>query len=184
MAGHLKGRPIKMPKQTSTRPTSDRVREAMFSTLSTLLDLEGTAVLDLYAGSGALGFEALSRGAEYLCAVERARVQLESIRASAADFGVDVDLLSADVLSSFSRLPQRAFDVVFADPPYADRSFDSIVDGLLTHCLVKEGSLFVFECDVLPEVNPRFENQVSLIKDKKYGSTLVQYYRFCPKNAG
>jgi 16S rRNA (guanine966-N2)-methyltransferase len=171
-----------MPNETTTRPTSDRVREAMFSTLSNSVDFAGASVLDLYAGSGALGFEAVSRGATNLCAVERAKAQLAAIKDSAREFGLAIDLVASDVLKSFARIPSRTYDIVFADPPYADRSFNSIVAGLLEYKLVGKGSVFVFECDVAPEVDAVYAREFELIKEKKYGSTLLQYYSFYPDN--
>ena len=118
ISGQWRGRPLVAPKGQLTRPTADRTRETLFSMLvSRLGSFEGLRVADLYAGSGALAFEALSRGAAYAVLVENERAALDAINANAAKLGatasVELRAMSA------ARLPRQApFDLVFADPPY------------------------------------------------------------------
>ena len=116
IAGKAGGIPLQVPKSL-TRPTTDRVREAIFSSLgSRVIDAE---VLDLYAGSGALGIEALSRGARLAVFVDDDRKAIESIEANLAKAKLPGGTVSCrSVLGFLGRLPQR-FDLVFADPPYA-----------------------------------------------------------------
>lgn len=117
VAGRHKGRRLRAPAGAATRPTTDRVREALFSILG---PLDGMHVLDLYAGSGALGLEALSRGAESVTFVESARPALEAIRANLAAAGDDAEVVATDALKWLRAAPtrNRAFDLVFCDPPY------------------------------------------------------------------
>ena len=118
-AGTYRGRRLQTPPGETTRPTSERVREALANALVAAGGLNGARVLDLYAGSGALGLELLSRGADSLVAVEHERAALVALRANVASLGaVDVQVVAADV-SSFARTPAgRGFDFVVDDPPY------------------------------------------------------------------
>jgi 16S rRNA (guanine966-N2)-methyltransferase len=119
IAGQWRGRPLVAPKGELTRPTADRTRETLFSMLvSRLGSFEGLRIADLYAGSGALAFEALSRGAASAMLIENDRAALDAIGANAARLGataaIELRAMSA------ARLPRQApFDLVFADPPYS-----------------------------------------------------------------
>jgi 16S rRNA (guanine966-N2)-methyltransferase len=117
VAGDLGGRRLVGPDGTSTRPTTDRVREAIFNSLASAGLIEGALVADLFAGSGAVGIEALSRGAEYCTFVERDRVALRALdqNLDALDLRPRSRVITADVLSVAASLDA---DIVFADPPY------------------------------------------------------------------
>lgn len=121
VAGAAGGRRLSVPAGREVRPTSDRAREAMFSTLGGLLDLAGAAVLDLYAGSGAVGLEALSRGAARVVLVESDPVAAALIRTNVEAVGLPGAQVVRDRVESFldRPAPAAAFDLVFADPPYA-----------------------------------------------------------------
>src|SRR5580658_5206185 len=120
--GVHRSRLLHAPKGVSTRPTADRVREAMFSILASRRDLKGARVLDLYAGTGALGLEALSRGAARATFVECSRTALDSLRSNVASLGVaqETRIVPALVERSIGALvADGPFDVILADPPYA-----------------------------------------------------------------
>ena len=125
IAGEHRGRSLKAPKGDATRPTTDRVRESLMSTIASARGgFEGAVVLDAFAGSGALGLEALSRGGAWACLCERDGAALQVVRGNAAALGYGPDRLKVapgDVLGrSLPRPPaQGAFDLVFLDPPYA-----------------------------------------------------------------
>lgn len=120
VAGLAGGRRLVVPAGAGTRPTSDRAREGLFSTLATLRPLEGAAVLDLYAGSGGLGLEALSRGAARATLVESAPRALAALRANVAALGLPGAEVVADRVERFlARTEPVRYDVVIADPPYA-----------------------------------------------------------------
>ena len=145
IAGEARGRRLKVPGAL-TRPTSDRVRESLFASLESLVDLDGTHVLDLFAGSGALGLEARSRGAAEVILVDRApavaRVITQNI-ASVALPGVRCE--RADV-RRFLRGPARPQDVVFIDPPYEvpAREVEEIL-AMLFNGWLTEGAVVVVE---------------------------------------
>ncbi len=122
IGGMYRSRPLVAPKGRSTRPTSDRVREALFGILESAKVVADARVLDLYAGTGALGLEALSRGAAQATLVESSREALDAIRTNVATLGVAdrVRVVAGDVKRAVRSLPAGApFDLVFADPPWA-----------------------------------------------------------------
>lgn len=120
IAGSARGRKIAVPAE-GTRPTSDRAREGLFSALNARLEFPGARVLDLFAGSGALGLEAASRGADRVVLVDARQDACEIIRGNAAvlaDVGARIDVVAASALDYVARTGER-FDLVLADPPYA-----------------------------------------------------------------
>lgn len=117
IAGQWRGRPLVTPKGDATRPTADRMREALFSMLTSRVgSFEDLAVADFFAGSGALGFEALSRGAGSCLFVEQDRAALDAVRANAEKFGVRADIRATSVLT-LGPAP-KPMDVILMDPPY------------------------------------------------------------------
>ena len=119
IAGVARGRRIETPKGGGTRPTSDRVREALFGALDARGAVDGAAVLDLYAGSGALGLEAASRGAEQVVLVDNAREAVAVARRNAAALGLDgVRVVQAPVLRWLAGAGVPSADLVLLDPPY------------------------------------------------------------------
>lgn len=124
IAGTARGRRLKVPSGTTTRPTADRAREGLFSTLLSLLDLEGARVLDLYAGSGALGLEALSRGAGSATLVESDAEAVAVLRANVEHLGLPAAYVLAQPVERFlaggAELGQEQprYDLVLLDPPY------------------------------------------------------------------
>ena len=119
VGGRFGGRRLVPPRDSRVRPTADRVREAWMSILGD--DLNGAGVLDLFAGSGALGLEALSRGAGSATFVELNPASLKALEQNIAALGVDgvVTVHRGDAIRFAERLPERAYDIVFADPPYS-----------------------------------------------------------------
>ncbi|MEV4808251.1 16S rRNA (guanine(966)-N(2))-methyltransferase RsmD [Micromonospora avicenniae] len=150
VAGTFGGRRIAAPPGAGTRPTSDRVREALFSAVQTEVDLGGARVADLYAGSGAVGLEALSRGAGHVLLVEAdaraARVIRDNIAALGA--GPAVRLVTGRVATVLAGGPGgEPYDVVFADPPYAvsDEEITAVLSALVEHDWLAPDALVVVE---------------------------------------
>lgn len=141
VAGEWRGRTLVAPSGTTTRPTTDKVREAVFNALGSLGLVEGALVLDLYAGSGALGFEALSRGAEHCTFVERDRAALSAIEANRAELGARpvTRVVNGDPLTMARSIDA---DLVFADPPYDFDDWHRLIAALPPGAgfLVAEGS--------------------------------------------
>lgn len=127
IAGEFRGRTLKAPPDRRARPTADRLREAWFSILGE--QLIGATILDLFAGSGALGLEALSRGASRVDFVEVSKTSLAALRANVAALDVEarVRIHRADALAFVERLEARTFDIAFADPPYRTPAAEQLV---------------------------------------------------------
>jgi 16S rRNA (guanine966-N2)-methyltransferase len=129
IAGHLRGSKLAVPDRPGLRPTSDRVRETLFNWLQAATP--GARVLDLFAGTGALGFEAASRGAAGVLMVERDPALAEALRANAARLKVaSARVEVADALSWLQRVPGEAFDLVFLDPPFDAGLWDAALARL------------------------------------------------------
>jgi 16S rRNA (guanine966-N2)-methyltransferase len=128
IAGKWRGRPIEAPPGVTTRPTADRVRETLFSMLASRLgSFEDLRVADLFAGSGALGLEALSRGAASAAFVENDAKAAAAVRRNAEKLGASIQLLGGSALA----LPRAdPFDLIFADPPYAAGSGTAVVNSV------------------------------------------------------
>jgi 16S rRNA (guanine(966)-N(2))-methyltransferase RsmD len=177
--GHLGSRRVRAPRGLAVRPTTDRVREALFSILGTHWD--GTRVLDLYAGSGVLGLEALSRGASRVVAVERVTAHAAVIARNAADLGVGdaLAIVRDDVLRALARLGARGerFDIVLADPPYAEDVRAALLAGLATAGVLAPGAIVVVEHDRrAPGVDPRPLGFTETDR-RRYGDTVLTFYR-------
>lgn len=131
IGGEWRSRLVKFPPTMSLRPTPDRVRETLFNWLGQRLD--GMRCLDLFAGSGALGFEALSRGAARVVMVERDRNAVNALKANARELDASgADIVQAEALAFLAR-DQEKYDVVFLDPPYASDLAQRALDALAPH---------------------------------------------------
>jgi 16S rRNA (guanine966-N2)-methyltransferase len=172
VAGEHRGRRLRAPAGTDTRPTSDRVREAVFSILG---PVDGLRVLDLYAGSGALGIEALSRGAASATFVESAAPALAAIRANLAAIGADgAEVAGTDALEWLRVAAGRhAFDLVFCDPPYdaAARIVQPLSD-LLPRITGPEALIVTESATRQPLVLA-----LPLVDERSYGNTRIAIHR-------
>ena len=172
IAGSLRRRRLHVPKGLRTRPTTGRVREAVFSMLESRRPLVGTSVLDLFAGTGSLGLEAISRGARSVLFVERRADVLSIARRNAVNLGVDDQcrFRCSDAIAFVSRYCGPPYDVVFADPPY---DFDGL-SLLLDHVMVylAPGGYIVLEHDrrVSFASHPRIDTT------RSFGSTVVSVF--------
>ncbi|APE36126.1 16S rRNA (guanine(966)-N(2))-methyltransferase RsmD [Nocardia mangyaensis] len=179
VAGTAGGRRLEVPP-TGTRPTSDRVREALFSAIDARLDLDGARVVDLYAGSGALGLEALSRGAEHALLIESDRKAAAVVRANIAALGLPgAELRVGTVGTVLAHAAPAAFDVVFSDPPY-DVSTDDVIDDLTALAangwLAPDALVVVERSSRSPEIT--WPAGYAPLKPRKYGETRVELAEF------
>ncbi|MDR7087295.1 16S rRNA (guanine966-N2)-methyltransferase [Aeromicrobium panaciterrae] len=177
IAGAYGGRQIKTPKGDGTRPTSDRVREALFSSLeSELGGFDGLRVLDLFAGSGALGLESLSRGAIHATFVESDARAAAVVKQNIEALGAPGVVVRTTVERYLTTLPGEPFDLVFLDPPYAVTT-DAVSEFVssLTDVWTAPDALFVVERSTRdPFVWPE---GVEGLRNKKYGETTLWYGR-------
>ncbi|GAA1868529.1 16S rRNA (guanine(966)-N(2))-methyltransferase RsmD [Myceligenerans crystallogenes] len=182
VAGALGGRTLVVPTQ-GTRPTSDRVREAIFSRLAHLDVLDGTRVLDLYAGSGALGLEAASRGAQHVTLVDSARVAVDAARKNVAALGLAavVSVTAGPVeryTAALAAAPplSGALDLVFLDPPYdlSDDDLSGVLADLAAPGVLAPGAVVVVERSAR-SAEPAWPAGLEPFGDKTYGETRVHY---------
>jgi 16S rRNA (guanine966-N2)-methyltransferase len=170
--GHLRSRRLRSPPG-GTRPTSDRVREAIFARLG---DLEGVYLLDLYAGSGALGIEALSRGAERAVFVERSRRSAAVLRENleSLELSVSARVVTSDASRAVRRLGElgERFDLVLADPPYAAAGeLERVLAALTKSGVLAKGATLVVEsgrCHAVP-----VPQGLRLADERRYGDTRI-----------
>lgn len=178
MAGTAGGRRLKVPPK-GTRPTSERVREAVFNALETAGELDGSRVLDLYAGSGALGLEALSRGASDALFVEADRRAVDVLRGNIASLRLGGTVRAGQVEAVVAAPAPHAFDLVLADPPYdvGAAVLSKVLAALADGGWLGEGALVVVERaarDGEPDWPPGF----APARAKKYGDTAVYWAEY------
>lgn len=141
ITGTARGRKLCEPKDMSVRPTTDMVKEAVFSIVQ--FDVPGRRVLDLFAGTGQLGIEALSRGARECVFVDNAPQSLALVRKNLALCGFTAEVVRADACSYLSRCGK--FDLVFIDPPYHAGLYDDVLDAVFQFDILKEGGIILVE---------------------------------------
>jgi 16S rRNA (guanine966-N2)-methyltransferase len=175
IAGQLGGRRLRAPKGRVTRPTSDRVREAVFAMLG---GVEDARVLDLFAGSGALGIEALSRGAERAVFVERDAAVVRVLRGNLADLDIaeaSVEVRRADVLAALqsARARKETYDLLFIDPPYGQAHGWGPQLSAVLPTLMSPNARAVVESDR----RALLELDMPLERSRRYGDTSITIHR-------
>ncbi|MBW2464227.1 MAG: 16S rRNA (guanine(966)-N(2))-methyltransferase RsmD [Deltaproteobacteria bacterium] len=182
VGGRLSGRRFRGPGKNAknTRPTAERVREAVFSALEARGRVDGTRVLDLFSGTGALAFEALSRGAESALAVDLDRKCVTTIRADAASLGLEglataaIDLLTAPGRVAERLGPRGPFDLVFVDPPYREAAeAPALLEHLTAKGIIDREGLIVFEHAARDELT--FPATLGVVASYRYGDTAVAF---------
>jgi len=175
IAGRVKGRALESPKSSSVRPTTGLVRGAIFSILQPLVDQEWQAV-DLYAGTGALGIEALSRGAKWVDFVEQNPKCCAAIRKNLAtmELKTQARVYCCSVKKALSLL-DRVYDVVFLDPPYSDSTAPDFLKDLFVSSIVGPNSMVVVQFTTRQPLPEQF-GVFRLLKAKHYGDTSLSFY--------
>ena len=175
ITGKARGVQLKTPEGLQTRPTSDRVKEALFSIIQ--FDIPGTRVLDLFGGTGQLGIEALSRGAKSAVFVDAGEHACRLIRENLKRTRLENDarVVRADYLAYLSKC-RETYDIVFLDPPYAEVFLENALKKLTEIDILQTGAIIVAE---RPVDKPLFVEIPGFArsKDYKYGNTLLTLYR-------
>ncbi|MDR1293237.1 MAG: 16S rRNA (guanine(966)-N(2))-methyltransferase RsmD [Clostridiales Family XIII bacterium] len=192
IAGKYRGKKLIAPQGRDVRPTSDKVKEAVFSMVASLISplngdapFAGKSCLDLFAGTGALGIEALSRGADSCVFVESSAPAAETLdkNIASATRGAGARVVRSDWRVALRRLKSRdGVDVAFADPPYEAGYYDEVMKTLLDYGIISDGGIVVLE-RAAPGKGPaarradakRYEG-FALIREKRYGKTLIDVY--------
>lgn len=155
-----------VPKNITARPTTDFARENLFNVLENIEDFEGKTALDLFAGTGAISFEFLSRGCSEVTAVEQAPVQAQFIRSVKEKLGDEaLRVIKGDVFK-FIATCSRKFDIIFADPPYDHPRFEEIPELILNSAMVKPGTLVIVEHSKTRD----FSSLTGFCQQRVYGS--------------
>jgi len=176
IGGSWRGRKLEVADVEGLRPTSDRIRETLFNWLAP--EIGGARCLDLFAGSGALGLEALSRGAEHLVMVERDPVAVEMLKRNCSKLAVDaVDIVPADALSWLgSQAADHQFDVVFIDPPFTADLLQPCLELIADLALIKTGGLLYIETPATT-LDPLAGQYGSLHRERFAGNVAYRLYR-------
>ena len=176
ISGIAGGRTLIAPKGLDTRPTQDYVRESLFNIIKK--DVSDASVLDLFAGSGALGLESLSRGASEAVFVDKARQAVDCIKRNVKALGFHEQCMirQGDWRSVLLRLSRQAFNVVFLDPPYHLTRYPEITDTLHEKKLLAQNALIVIEHrkNVAITLSPQFSQE----DVRAYGDTVIHFYRY------
>lgn len=174
ITGEYRGRKLESPKTNDVRPTTDKVKEAMFSILMPYL--QGARCLDLFAGTGALGLEALSRGADYclFCDKERSSIALikENIRKCGAESKSRV--IFGDYMKALEHAEGK-FDIIILDPPYAAGLYEKCLASIEKLDLLDDEGIIILEHEKNLDL-PISVGKYSKLKEKKYGSTVLSLY--------
>lgn len=172
IGGRARGRTLKAPKTEGTRPATDRVREAVFSSIGAWV--VDAAVADLYAGSGSFGLEALSRGAASAVFVEKGRKALEALRSNVEAVGLGGEVVAASVQGYLARA-EGPFHLVFMDPPWSQPASEMTRDlALLDRLLLPSAEIVVSRRHGEPA--PRAPENWTVATDKRYGDTRILRY--------
>ena len=174
ITGTLKGRKIPTPKTDLLRPTTDRTKEGIFSVMAARRYFESTTVLDLFAGSGNLGFEAISRGSENVLFVDREPEHISHIETIAEKFGV-TDKITTRIIAveEYLENPGQSFDFVFADPPYDYFFMTGIIEMVLERDILAKDGWFILEHDK----RHNFSDHPNCVYTRPYGRTIVSIFK-------
>lgn len=178
VSGSAKGRPLKSVPGEKTRPTTDKIKEAIFNIINPYIK-EGT-VLDLYAGTGALGIEALSRGMNKAIFVDHDRVSIEIIKKNLiiCDFLEKSEIYRNDAIRALKALVKRKiqFDLAFLDPPYKINNYNTVLKIFSDNNMISKEGIIVIEHDVKASMQ-ECSNFYTLIKNVDYGNTGISIYK-------
>ena len=172
ISGLCGGRKLQTPADTSVRPTTDKVKEALFSSIQ--FELEGARVLDLFAGSGQLGIEALSRGAAAAVFVDNSKASLALVQKNLALCGLQGDLVHADAAAYLTQ-STTPFDIAFLDPPYSTGLLQQLLPQVSS--VMSDTGVICAECPFGESVPQTLSGGFALAKSKKYGTMALHFYR-------
>lgn len=171
--GKYGGRRFEAPRNLQARPTTDIAKESLFNILQNRIDFEGISALDLFAGTGSISFEFLSRGASNVVSVEMGRVQQQFIQKVAGELkvGRELQLVRGDVFR-FLKNSSQQFDMIFADPPYALPELATLPDAILEGNMLKPEGIFILEHGKEND----FSSHPRFVELRKYGAVHFSFF--------
>lgn len=170
-AGKFKGRKVVAPDDKIVRPTLSKAREGIFSVLYSLMDFEGKSFLDVFAGSGIMGLEALSRGFAETFSLEKNPKVARILKENYKNLGLNADLILGDSLKSLGKI-SKSFDVIYIDPPYLSGIYEKTLEAIKMFEIANENSIIILEH--ITEIDWEVLG-FKLIKQKKYSKKLVTF---------
>ena len=173
ISGIYRGRSINPPANYKARPTTDFAKEGLFNILCQQTDFEDIAFLDLFSGTGSISFEMASRGCKDIVAVEMNPQNAGFIKKTAASFGIDGMQVVHHNVFDFIGICTKAFDLVFADPPYALEGLDTLPQKILGAGFLKDDGLFILE----HPADYYFAAEPGFVKEKKYGNVHFSFFK-------
>lgn len=179
IAGKAKGRKLIPPATMETRPTLDRVKEAMFSMIQGYIP--DAVVVDVFAGTGSLGLEAASRGAKEVYLVDKSPVTFPLLKENVnnlkfQDFCTPLNMDSYEALRSLAK-KEKKFDIIFIDPPYCKEMIPEAIKIVKENDMLVKDGIIVTKIDTVEEIYDGYED-IKLIRSKKYGNTTVCFYQY------
>lgn len=169
--GTYKGRKVQAPDEKITRPTLSKARESIFNTLYSIMDFEGKSFLDMFAGSGIMGLEALSRGFESVLAIEKNQKAAKILKENYANIKLTPNLIIGDSLKLIPRLSEK-FDIIYIDPPYFSGVYQDCLEKVKENYILKGDGIIILEHVI--DIN--FDDiGFKLIKQKKYSGKLITF---------
>lgn len=173
ITGIYKGRHFEIPRTFKARPTTDFAKENIFNVLNGLVDFDDAVALDLFAGTGSISLEMISRGCSQVISVEADRDHAAFIKQCMAKIGTNNNVLIRGDVFRFLKSCKQKFDIIFADPPYALNNIDSIPDIVLGNGLLKDDGVFVLEHGK----HNHFEQHPCFVDHRSYGSVNFSIFR-------
>jgi len=174
IGGYFKGRRFNPPKFFKARPTTDFAKESLFNLINNEIDLEGTKVLDLFAGTGSLSYEFMSRGAEFVCSVDISSKYLGFIKKTAEEINREkkvIHTIKSDVLK-FIPKHELDYDLIFADPPYDLQDIDKIPNLIFENQTLKEGAIVIVE----HSSSTNYSEHLNFNYLRKYGKVNFSFF--------
>jgi 16S rRNA (guanine(966)-N(2))-methyltransferase RsmD len=179
ISGEFKGRKLEKLEGMEIRPTSDRVKESLFNMLG--IKLYDCAFLDLFAGTGGIGIEAYSRGAEQVVFIDESAKSIKVLKTNLDKLKIldAVEVYNTDYINAISKLAidHRKFDIIFIDPPYLKGYAQNALEAISEHHVLHEEGIAIVEHDIADKM-PENAGKLNLTRQKKYGSTMLSFYGF------
>jgi 16S rRNA (guanine966-N2)-methyltransferase len=178
IGGEARGRRLYIPKTSAIRPTTNRIKEAFFNIIRFI---DGKTFLDIFAGTGNMGLEALSRGAGKATFIEMNQVMVDAVtrNIAACCFTGSSEIISSDFIRAIRKLKERAeaFDILFADPPYEQGYVVQTLENLVSGELVAKDGLLIIQHSIREVIKDNEYGQLALIDQRQYGDTLLSFFR-------
>ena len=175
ITGSYKGRHFDIPRTFKARPTTDFAKENIFNVLRGYVDFDGITALDLFAGTGSISLELVSRGCKQVISVEADRDHADFIRRCFAKLGDDRDVLVRGDVFRFLKRCRQQFDFIFADPPYAHGDNARVLEAAARGALLAAGGLLVLEQGAGEEIVPQ-AGALRLMRERRYGAARICFY--------